>query len=148
MILDTSGRLLAMYALTSPLTRTELTQRIYSEGRRLVGTLAVPITELFATCGTAEAEALLVRCFVGDAPIVDGSLRYQATTQWHRDQTRLMVVVELLVDLDRLGVDWDRIDDDTPVGDDGQPQTRSFHHHASRPVGWLLPAGNPDAADA
>mgnify|MGYP000916874877 CR=1 FL=1 len=75
MILDTSGRLLAMYALTSPLTRTELTQRIYSEGRRLVGTLAVPITELFATCGTAEAEALLVRCFVGDAPVVDGSLR-------------------------------------------------------------------------
>ena len=55
------------------------------------------------------------------------------------------LVVEVLVDLDRLDVDWDRIDDDTPIGDDGQPETRSFHFHAARPVGWLLPAGNAEA---
>ena len=147
MILERTPRTVPGLILAEPLTQAELAQRIYCEGRRLVGAVAVPIVDLFASCGTAEAEALLVRSFVGDAPVVDGTLRYQATTQWHRDQTRLVLVVEVLIDLDRLGIDWDRIDDDTPTGADGQPETRSFHHHASRPVGWLLPAQDHDAAD-
>lgn len=148
MIRTANPRTLHVVALLEPLTRDELIERIYVEGHRLIGTLAVPIAELFATCGTTEAEALLVQSFVGDAPVVDGSLRYQATTQWHRDQTRLMVVVEVLIDLERLDVDWDHIDDDTPIGEDGQPESHSFHRHAARPVGWLLPAQDPEADDA
>ena len=154
MIRTSNPRTLHVVALLEPLTRDELIERIYVEGHRLIGTLAVPIPELFATCGTAEAEALLVRSFVGDAPVgvVLERLLHQRgavlVAQVHRDQTRLMVVVELLIDLERLDVDWDHIDDDTPIGEDGRPESFSFHRHAARPVGWLLPAQDPGADDA
>ena len=140
-------RLQEFVHLDAPLTRDELIERIYRDGQRIVGRVKVPFEDLAATDGLAGAEAFIAAAFVGDAPIHPGTLRYQPTGP-SSDPKKIILVLEVHVDIERLGVDWDRIDDDTPTGDDGQPESRSFHHHTRRPIRWALPTRNQEANDA
>lgn len=118
--------------LSSPLTRDELVERIYREGQRLIGYVKVPLEVIFNAFGTEEAEQAIAEAFVGSASVHPGSIRY-----WPTDRSSingLVMLVEVHVDIDDLGVDWDHIDDpEDPSGSGDQP-TRSFHHHTSRPL--------------
>jgi hypothetical protein len=120
--------------LDTPLVLDELVQRIYTDGQRIHGYVILPLATFFDLAGTGTCEEAIVRAFVGDVAVHPGSLVYFPT-----DQTKpwgVVLFVQVHVDLDRLGFDWDGIDDDTPFEDtqDGPTQTRSLHHWTGRPI--------------